>query len=50
MFLLRAQDKTAAATVRVWADKQPYNSALRELTLDHARLMDAWPIKKTADL
>lgn len=49
VFLLRAQDKTAAATVRVWASLQPEGD-LKAMALDHADLMDKWPVKKVADL
>lgn len=51
VFLLRAQDKTAAQVVRYWAelnrngDKRAY-----ELAVKHAKLMDNWPTKKTADV
>lgn len=50
VFLLRAQDKTAADVVRFWASlnigtNQP--GAMK--ALEHAALMDRWPVKKTAD-
>ena len=48
VMLLRAQDKTAAATARHWASLQPDGSELAKLVLVHADLSDAWPIKKTA--
>lgn len=49
VFLLRAQDKTAAETVRYWARLQPLGQ-LRQMALHHADLMEDWPVKKTADL
>lgn len=50
VFLLRAQDKTAADTVRYWARMQDNDSPLRGMALQQADLMDEWPTKKTADL
>lgn len=53
VFLLRAQDVTAAAVVRYWASLQSRedgNSVLVEMALGHANLMDDWPVKKIADL
>lgn len=54
VFLLRAQDRTAAQIVRLWAhaqrqlpDSDP--NAIR-LAEQHANLMDEWPHKKTADV
>lgn len=54
VFLLRAQDRTAAMTLRFWAfiqkafpDYDPKAVALAE---EHARLMDEWPHKKTSDV
>lgn len=53
VFLLRAQDKVAARTVRAWAD---YNvdaggdPALSKTAREYADKMDAWPVKKLADL
>ena len=49
VFLLRAQDKTAAATVRHWASLQ-VNEDIAEMAMEHANLMDEWPTKKAADL
>ena len=49
VFLLRAQDQTAAATIRFWAERQ-YTGELREMAFRHADLMDKWPVKKKADL
>lgn len=49
VFLLRAQDKTASATLRYWASLQP-EGTLKQLAENHADLMDEWPVKKTADL
>ena len=54
VFLLRAQDETAAATVRFWASlnaSHPHGDPHAvELALDHARLMEAWQVKKPADV
>lgn len=55
VFLLRAQDKTAAATVRYWASLQRPNSSGQSSPLvgmahDQANRMDAWPEKKEADV
>jgi len=53
VFLLRAQDKVAARTVRAWAN---YNldaggdPQLSKMAREHADLMDQWPVKKLADL
>jgi len=49
VFLLRAQDKTAADTLRFWADQQA-NSDIAKLARGHADKMDAWPTHKAADL
>lgn len=49
VFLLRAQDITAAATVRFWANLQP-NGPMKDLALEHAKRMDNWGTKKLADL
>jgi|HubBroStandDraft_6_1064221.scaffolds.fasta_scaffold107012_4 hypothetical protein len=51
VFLLRAQDETAAAVVRFWAALNSQGDPMAvELALEHARKMDAWPRKKTADV
>lgn len=51
VFLLRAQDETAAATVRFWASLNTQGDQRAvQLALEHARKMDAWPKKKTADV
>jgi len=53
VFLLRAQDVTASAVVRYWASLQSRedgNSEIVKKALDHANLMDKWPVKKVADL
>lgn len=54
VFLLRAQDRTAAATLRHWAalnhNLSDHDPHAIQLALDHANLMDAWPSKKTADV
>lgn len=49
VFLLRAQDPTAANAVRGWALTQ-CDRAIRDQALDHADRMDAWGVKKDADL
>ena len=54
VFLLRAQDMCAADTVRYWADKverlagEPTD--LARSAREHAKKMDAWPIKKVPDM
>jgi len=50
VFLLRAQDRTAAQTVRYWASLQDGGNVLKNMAYDHAILMDSWPVKKSADL
>jgi hypothetical protein len=50
VFLLRAQDETAADTVRYWARMQDNDNPLRDMALQQADLMDEWPVKKEADL
>jgi hypothetical protein len=54
VFLLRGQDRTAAAVVRYWAE---LNTKLPDGDMqavgaarEHAELMDRWPKHKTADL
>lgn len=53
VFLLRAQDKFAAATVRFWA-QEVYDSGgdpnLVSMARAHADEMDRWPVKKMPDL
>ena len=49
VFLLRAQDCTAAEVVDFWASLQPAG-ALRNLAMAHAEVMRRWPRKKTADI
>ena len=49
VFLLRAQDETAAKTVRYWANLQEIGP-LQDMAREHALLMDKWPVKKKADL
>jgi hypothetical protein len=49
VFLLRAQDSTAAETVRCWASLQP-PGILRARAVAHAEAMDRWQTKKTADI
>lgn len=54
VFLLRAQDRTAAQVVRYWAtlnatlpDRDPHAI---QLAMEHADRMSKWPKKKTADV
>lgn len=52
VFLLRAQDETAAAVVDHWASKNEAKGGSPELVgtaRAHAELMRAWPVKKLAD-
>jgi len=49
VFLLRAQDETAAATVRFWLSLQPPYSTRYHEVLEHVRLMEAWGSRKIAD-
>lgn len=53
VFLLRAQDRTAARVVRYWASLQDERTddekKAMERVLWHADLMDAWPRRKIAD-
>jgi hypothetical protein len=53
VFLLRGQDRNAAAAVRVWAklvEDGGGDPAIVSAARDHADAMDAWPKKKTPDL
>ena len=53
VFLLRAQDETAAHVVRFWAflnQNSAQHNILNKMALNHADKMDAWPVKKRADL
>ena len=54
VFLLRAQDRTAAEIVRTWAEMQlqlpDCDMKAVDLALAHADKMDAWPTKHTADV
>jgi len=53
VFLLRGQDKVAAAAVRVWAvlnDEAGGDPEASRLAREHADKMDTWPMKKKADL
>jgi hypothetical protein len=52
VFLLRAQDSFAAATVRYWA-MLAYKYGAPDLAtkaMEQADKMDAWPVHKTPDL
>ena len=53
VFLLRGQDKHAAATVRHWADLVEADGGDPEIVRvarEHADKMDKWPKKKMPDL
>lgn len=55
VFLLRAQDKTAARVVRLWANinegqLEGGDAHAIKLAREHADLMDKWPVKKIADV
>jgi hypothetical protein len=53
VFLLRGQDRNAAAAVRVWAklvEDDGGDPAIVAAARDHADAMDAWPKKKQPDL
>lgn len=53
VFLLRGQDKVAAATVRIWAVLHRLSGGgeqIARLASHHADLMEQWPKKKLADL
>jgi len=50
IFVLRAQDESAPATVRYWVEHNPQLSKeRREEALALAQAMAAWPSKKRAD-
>ncbi|GAF83150.1 unnamed protein product [marine sediment metagenome] len=55
VFLLRAQDVTAATAVRIWADLQllenptPAGFVKCDKAREWAKEMDLWPKKKIAD-
>lgn len=53
VFLIRGQDAVGAEAVRAWAALAEANGAkpdILHIARDHARKMDAWPKKKTADV
>ena len=53
VFLLRAQDKFAADTLRCYAQMIGFegaDDAIIQATLEQADRMDAWPVKKVPDL
>lgn len=53
VFILRAQDVNAPATLRFWAEqvgKSGGDQAIAQLARDQADRMDAWPVKKSPDL
>lgn len=53
VFLIRGQDAAGGDAVRAWADLASARGAGDEIVgvaRAHARLMDAWPKKKAADL
>jgi hypothetical protein len=52
LFVLRAQDRLAAATVRFWAqllEASRGNAALVKEARECANAMDKWPVKKLPD-
>lgn len=52
IFVLRAQDKFAASTIRYWAERAESAGAPREKiieALDHAEVMEAWHTQKVPD-
>lgn len=53
VFIIRAQDVSSGDAVRAWADLNDANRGdprASNLAREHADQMDAWPIKKPADL
>ncbi|WP_341989801.1 hypothetical protein [Azorhizobium sp. AG788] len=53
VFLVRGQDAAGAATVRAWSDMAEAGGAapdIIEKARSQADLMEAWPVKKNADL
>jgi hypothetical protein len=54
VFLLRAQDRTAAEVVRYWAQCQQqlsdHDANAVKLAREHAHRMEQWPKHKTADV
>lgn len=53
VFLLRAQDKHAAETLRWYAAEVHARGGSADIvnrTLDQAKRMDAWPVKKAPDI
>jgi hypothetical protein len=53
VFLIRAQNNIGAAAVREWAALNSASGGSDESSTsarEHADLMDAWPVKKPADL
>lgn len=51
VFVLRAQDMTAADTVRDWISRNftHGSDAKLDAAIEDARAMDEWPVKKQAD-
>jgi hypothetical protein len=53
VFLIRGQDIAGPDVVRYWAlvnRAKGGDESLSKAALDHADLMDAWPVKKLADV
>ncbi|MFQ5911128.1 MAG: hypothetical protein ACE5IJ_10480 [Thermoplasmata archaeon] len=53
VFLIRGQDQVAGDAVRAWADLHEQaggDPEVSRLAREQAKLMDAWPKKKLADL
>lgn len=49
VFLIRAQDRTAVATLEYWISLNSDDTAIH-LAKEHVERMKAWPIKKKADV
>lgn len=53
VFLIRAQDTSSGDAVRAWAalnDSHGGDPEASRLAIEQAARMDAWPVKKPADL
>lgn len=53
VFLLRAKDKVAHLAVRAWAHQHQLNGGADNVfarAMEHAQRMEAWPVKKSADM
>ena len=53
VFLLRAQDRTAVATLKFWITENERlpdkDQRAIDLARGHLKRMEEWPVKKTAD-